>query len=128
MLSRSIATKFTASPSLKITYRGFAATEKQVKQRIRTVSNIEKITKAMKMVAASKMRGDLTRLEAGKNFGHPAISKMFEVDEYMQKKAPAETSDPKLFVIPISTDRGLCGSINSNIVWEVRDFIKSNNR
>ena len=31
----------------------------------------------MKMVAASKMRGDLARLDAGKNFGHPAIQKMF---------------------------------------------------
>ena len=82
----------------------------------------------MKMVAASKMRGDLARLDAGKNFGHPAISKMFEVDEYMQKKVPNEPADPKLFIIPISTDRGLCGSINSNIVREVRDFIKANKR
>ena len=48
-----------------VPFRGFAATEKQVKQRIRSVSNIEKITKAMKMVAASKVRGDLARLAAG---------------------------------------------------------------
>ena len=43
--------------------RGFAVNEKQIKLRMKSVSSIEKITKAMKMVAASKMKGDLRRLE-----------------------------------------------------------------
>lgn len=108
--------------------RHFGATEKQVKQRIRSVSNIEKITKAMKMVAASKVRGDLARLAAGQNFGHVAITKMFEFDTYMQRKAPPEEQQPKMFLVPFSSDRGLCGSINSSIVREVRDFIKGYER
>ena len=39
--------------------RGFAANEKTLKARIKSVSSIEKITKAMKMVAASKMKQDV---------------------------------------------------------------------
>ena len=53
---------------------------------------------------------------------------MFEFDTYMQRKAPPEEAQPKLFIVPISSDRGLCGSINSNIVREVKDFIKTNGR
>ena len=50
--------------------RNFAATEKQLSLRIKSVTSIGKITKAMKMVAASKMKGDLNRLEKGKHFGN----------------------------------------------------------
>jgi F-type H+-transporting ATPase subunit gamma len=39
--------------------RGFAVSEKQIKQRSKSVNSIAKITKAMKMVSASKMRGEL---------------------------------------------------------------------
>jgi F-type H+-transporting ATPase subunit gamma len=42
---------------------------KQLRIRMKTIKSIGKITKAMKMVAASKMRLDVNRLEAGKNFG-----------------------------------------------------------
>jgi F-type H+-transporting ATPase subunit gamma len=46
--------------------RDFAVSEKTLSIRIKAVKNIGKITKAMKMVAASKMRGDLERLNNGK--------------------------------------------------------------
>jgi F-type H+-transporting ATPase subunit gamma len=42
--------------------RGFAS-EKLIKARMKSVNNIAKITKAMKMVSASKMKGDLRRLD-----------------------------------------------------------------
>lgn len=42
--------------------RNFAASEKELKQRMKSVNNIRKITKAMKMVATSKMKADLVRL------------------------------------------------------------------
>jgi len=46
----------------------FAANLKHLKIRMKTVTAIGKITRAMKMVAAAKMRQDQTRLEGGKNF------------------------------------------------------------
>ncbi len=50
--------------------RSFGASEKSLKIRMKSVNSIRKITKAMKMVAASKMKGDLQRLERGKYFGN----------------------------------------------------------
>jgi F-type H+-transporting ATPase subunit gamma len=70
--------------------RYFAVNEKAIKLRRKSVSSIAKITKAMKMVSASKMRGDLKRLDDGKNFGLRAIDMIFKSDTYMQRKAPHE--------------------------------------
>lgn len=68
--------------------RGFAVNEKQIKLRMKSVKSIEKITKAMKMVAASKMRGELTRLDAGKKFGFNSVDMMIKSDAYLQRRAP----------------------------------------
>jgi F-type H+-transporting ATPase subunit gamma len=56
---------------------------------MKSVTSIAKITKAMKMVAASKMRGELVRLSSGKQFGFNSIDMMFKSDAYLQRKAPA---------------------------------------
>ena len=53
---------------------------------MKTVGSIRKITKAMKMVAASKMRGELVRLEKGKKFGVNTVSAIFANETYLQKK------------------------------------------
>lgn len=60
--------------------RSFAANEKQIKLRRKSVISIEKITKAMKMVAAAKMRGELKRLEDGKKFGYKSVDMLFKSD------------------------------------------------
>ena len=73
---------------MPIQSRGFAASEKELKQRMKTVKNIQKITKAMKMVATSKMKADLTRLANGKNFGVNALDMIFTSDKYMTDRAP----------------------------------------
>jgi len=63
---------------------------KEVRNRIGSVTSTQQITKAMKMVAASKMKGDLLRLERGKYFGNSAIDMIFKCDTYMQRRAPEE--------------------------------------
>ena len=62
MLSKAVYRLNTSQAFVQHTSRGFAVNEKQIKMRMRSVMSIEKITKAMKMVAASKMRGELRRL------------------------------------------------------------------
>ena len=47
---------------------------------MKSVKSIGKITKAMKMVAAAKMKGDLARLEAGRAFGCDAVDMIFKSD------------------------------------------------
>jgi F-type H+-transporting ATPase subunit gamma len=68
------------------TQRNFGVSEKSLKLRMKSVNNIRKITKAMKLVAASKMKGDLQRLERGKYFGNQSIDMIFKSDTYMQRR------------------------------------------
>lgn len=108
---------------LPFSQRNFGASEKTLSIRIKAVRNIGKITKAMKMVAASKMRGDLERLGNGKNFGYNSIDMMMKMDGYMQKRAPDMPSDPKELLVPLTSDKGLCGAINSGIFRDVRTYV-----
>ncbi len=103
--------------------RNFGANIKALKARIKSVSSIAKITKAMKMVSSSKMRADLNRLENGKNFGHESIEKIFKSDQYLQKRMQGSTGGNALFV-PFTSDKGLCGGINSGIIREIRNTFK----
>lgn len=69
-------------------HRNFGANEKILKMRMKSVNSIKKITKAMKMVATSKMKGDLRRLAAGKEFGVGSIDTLFASDTYMKDRMP----------------------------------------
>ena len=105
----------------------FGANEKALKIRMKSVNSIRKITKAMKMVATAKMKGDLTRLAAGKNFGIGAIETMFASDEEARGKQPAAVGASEL-IVPITSDKGMCGSTNSGIVRDLRDYIGERDR
>jgi len=108
--------------------RSFAASEKQLSLRIKSVTSIGKITKAMKMVAASKMKGDLMRLEKGKNFGNQALDMMFKCDTYMMRRAVEAPTNARILLVPLTSDKGLCGGTNSGIVRNLRDFVSKNDR
>jgi F-type H+-transporting ATPase subunit gamma len=86
------------------------ATLKQVEQRIKSTANIAKITGAMKMVAAAKLRSAEERL----NNTRPLTNMV----EEFAGKVVVEESKSTTFV-PITTDRGLCGGVNSNLVKEL---------
>lgn len=60
--------------------RHFSAGEKVLKQRMKSVKNIGKVTKAMKMISATKMKKDLARLENGRHFGLDAVDMIFKSD------------------------------------------------
>jgi len=108
--------------------RNFAVSEKALKTRMKSVNNIRKITKAMKLVAASKMKGDLNRLERGKHFGNQAVDMVFKTDLYMQRRAPEAPNNPKTLLVPLTSDKGLCGGVNSGIVRNVRDLVNKSDR
>lgn len=92
---------------------------------MKSVMSIEKITKAMKMVSAAKMKGELARLENGRDFGFNSIDILFKSDLYMQRKAPIiDSANQTELLVPITSDRGLCGSINSSIVREMKSYLK----
>jgi len=100
----------TAQPA-----RGMA-TAQALRERISSVQNIAKITSAMKMVAVCKLRVAQENLEKARIFG----GGMNDI-----KFAPADPkAKPKTQLwVGISSDRGLCGAINSSISRGVRDSI-----
>lgn len=108
--------------------RNFGASEKSLKIRMKSVSNIGKITKAMKMVAASKMKGDLARLEKGRHFGNQALDMMFKCDTYMMRRAVEAPANPRALLVPITSDKGLCGGTNSGIVRNLREYVNTHDR
>ena len=91
---------------------------------MKAVGNIAKITKAMKMVASSKRRLDLLRLENGKNFGVLMMPKVFENDTYLKARTQ-ELEPKKILAVPVTTDRGLCGGINSNLLRQMREKVSA---
>jgi len=103
----------------------FGVNEKVIKMRMKSVGSIQKITKAMKMVAASKMRLDLMRLDAGKEFGIRTVQTVLANESYLQKKN-LTFNVKKTLLVPITTDRGLCGGTNSSIVRDVKLIVPTN--
>ena len=95
------------------------AGEKEIRTQIASIKNTQKITKAMEMVAASKMRKAQDRMRATR----PYSQKMLNVIGHLAN-ANTEYSHPFLIEHPqvkragfivVSTDRGLCGGLNINV-------------
>jgi len=91
---------------------------KEVRTQIKSIKNTQKITKAMQMVAASKMRKAQERMRASR----PYSDKMKQVVAHMGKAHPeykhpylVERDAKRVGLIVISTDRGLCGGLNINL-------------
>src|SRR5690625_7829162 len=90
---------------------------KEIRTKISSIQNTQKITSAMEMVAASKMRKAQERMEVGKPYaqrmravvGHIANATPEYQHLYMQEREPRRVG----FII-VSTDRGLCG-LNINL-------------
>lgn len=83
---------------------------------MRAVGNIQKITKAMKMVAASKMRSAQASTENARGIVTPFIRLLGDL--------PAAQGEKNVW-IPVTTDRGLCGSINTMVSKYIRTSIKA---
>ena len=78
----------------------------------------------MKMVAAAKMKQDVGRLERAKSFGVGTIERIMKSETYMAKKKPNFTAK-KWLIVPITSDKGLCGGVNSSVIREVKSMVKA---
>jgi len=99
-----------ARPSLLRPDGARFASLKALKTRVTSVKSIQKITKAMKMVAASKLKNAQTRMEASRPF---MMASPVEMKEALDL---SEAEVGKVFFVPISSDKGLCGGVNSSVV------------
>jgi F-type H+-transporting ATPase subunit gamma len=95
------------------------AAGKEIRGKIKSVENTKKITKAMEMVAASKMRKAQERMRSAR----PYADKVREITGNLSRANPEyshafmRTNDAKVagFVV-VTTDKGLCGGMNTNIL------------
>jgi F-type H+-transporting ATPase subunit gamma len=103
-----------------------------MRRRIRAVKSTQQITKAMKMVAASKLRRAQEKVIATRPFARQAravlasiASRVDETTHPLLVRRPGAASGATL-VIAISADRGLCGSFNTNVIKAVGAFLREN--
>jgi F-type H+-transporting ATPase subunit gamma len=100
---------------------------RKVKRRIRGVTNIAKITKAMEMIAASKMRKAQERGLAGRPYSEKigqVIADLAAIPDVglqhpLLQRRPVE----KIAVVHITPDRGLCGGLNANLNRRLAAFM-----
>jgi F-type H+-transporting ATPase subunit gamma len=102
---------------------------KEIRTKIASIKSTQKITKAMQMVAASKMRKAQDRMAASR----PYAEKMLQVISHLANATPeyrhsfmaAERPRKRVGYIIVSSDRGLCGGLNSNLfrrlIAEIRE-------
>lgn len=92
---------------------------KEIRTKIKSVQNTQKITKAMEMVAASKMRKAQERMRASRPYAEKMRSVLSHLAQaHCEYKHPylQERNDVKrVGYIVVSTDRGLCGGLNTNL-------------
>ena len=101
---------------------------KEIRSKIASVQNTQKITKAMEMVAASKMRKTQDRMAASRPYaetmrkviGHLALGNLEYKHPYLE-----ERDVKRVGYLVVSTDRGLCGGLNINLFKKLLTDMKS---
>jgi F-type H+-transporting ATPase subunit gamma len=105
------------------------ASTRDIRRRIKSVKNTAQITRAMQMVAASKMRRAQQSAMAGRPYAQLMNQVLAHVTEYM-----GDFTDPlmevrevrKRCLVVVGSDKGMCGALNSNLLREAAKFDKTN--
>ncbi len=102
-----------------------AVSGKAIKQRIKSVKNTKKITKAMEMVSAAKMRKAIQAVTATRTYAMLAKELMEKLSLNGEIKSPLTEIRPvqKVLAIVFSSNRGLAGSFNSNVFKKTRSLL-----
>lgn len=107
------------------------ATLRDISKRIKAVQNTQKITKAMKMVAAAKFRKVQSRMFELRPYAEKMSDVLTNLARGVEKDShPLLTVRPRktVEVIVISADRGLCGAFNTNILKAAQEFIDNHKK
>jgi F-type H+-transporting ATPase subunit gamma len=106
------------------------ATLRDIQRRIQSVKKTAQITKAMQMVAAARLR----RMQEGLESTRPYADKMTQVvgqlagqmEEGTHPLLEERPAPRKMDLLVVSSDRGLCGGLNTNVFRKTRDFLAEN--
>jgi F-type H+-transporting ATPase subunit gamma len=99
-----------------------------IRRRIRSVKNTQQITKAMKMVAAAKLRRAQERMFAARPYAAglrkvlSSVSTRVDISAHplLQSREP----ERNVVVVVVTADRGLCGAFNANVIRAAQNFIR----
>jgi len=112
--SSSIAARL-ARPSMSGQARGMA-TLKEIQVRLKSIKNIAKITKSMKMIASTKLVRAQKAMESARAYG--------EASHSLLKVLEPKATEGKTLIIACSSDRGLCGAIHGTIAKPIRNRLR----
>jgi len=103
-------------------------TPREIKQRVTSVKNTQKITRAMQMVASVKLRRGRDRILAAR----PYSDKLAAIARHLAAGIPASSSPwlktrdvKKVALVVVGSDKGLCGAFNANVVKKALEFVRS---
>jgi F-type H+-transporting ATPase subunit gamma len=106
------------------------ANTRELRRRIRSVKNTAQITKAMEMVSATKMRRAQGQAVSGRPYSSTLSSSLGKltgkISPEMNRLLQANNS-PKVGVVLLTTDKSLCGALNTNVFRRVMEFTKEKN-
>lgn len=103
-----------------------AVSVKTIKQRLRSIGNTQKITRAMEMVSAAKMRRTVNMVTLARDYAHTAwgllraIRHAAPADQVLMAAKP---NAERIAVVIFTGNRGLCGSFNSQVLTAAYDYI-----
>src|SRR6187402_2935778 len=93
---------------------------KEIRTKIKSVQNTRKITKAMEMVAASKMRRAQERMRAARPYGEKIRNVAAHISsanpEYRHPFLMERAAVNRVGIIVVTADKGLCGGLNTNVL------------
>jgi F-type H+-transporting ATPase subunit gamma len=100
---------------------------RDIRRRINAVRSIQKITKAMKMVAAARLRRAQERIISARPYAkriEEIIQRFVSVFETLQNPLLQKREVKSIGIVVVTADRGLCGSFNTNIIRAVLNLIE----
>ncbi len=104
-----------------------AVSGKAIKTRIKSVKNTKKMTKAMEMVSAAKMRKSVSSALSTRTYALLARELMENLTSLEKKKVPLLETRPvkKMLLIVMASNKGLCGSFNANVIKKATQVVKN---
>jgi len=98
-----------------------------LRRKIAAFKNTQKITKAMKMVAAAKLKRSQDRILAARPYAHKMRGVLSNLSQRVNRSAHPllqKREGKKIEVLIVTSDRGLCGGFNGNIVRKGSEFVR----
>ncbi len=106
------------------------AATKEIKRRIKSVKNTKKITKAMELVAASKMKRAVSSTLASRAYARYSWEVLESVSQALTEESHpllTERSGNRTLVVLVTSNRGLCGAYNAQIIRAVLSMLREKN-